>query len=91
VRYQRVKWRHAHAKEPVFLYAEIDDEGWEQRKVDEYRDGRLDRADHDGGSGTTLLADQRIADLAEINSHDEFEAEQISASEFDDVWRRAGR
>ena len=60
-------------REPVLLYAEIDDDGWEQRKGDEYRDGRLDRADHDGGSGTTLLADHRIAEVAEINTHAEFE------------------
>ena len=29
------------ADEPVILYAEIDSDGWEWRKVDEYHDGRL--------------------------------------------------
>jgi hypothetical protein len=64
VRYQRVVWHHDHPDEPIVLYAEVDDDGWERRKVDEYRDGRLDRADASGGSRNKRAASQVVSDLS---------------------------
>ena len=58
VRYQRVIWRHEFENEPTLLWSEIGDDGFETRKVDEYRDGRLDYADENTSTGTTLLGDQ---------------------------------
>jgi hypothetical protein len=43
-RYQLVHWLHEFADEPGRLYSEVDDDGWEIRKVDEYRCGRRDIA-----------------------------------------------
>ena len=45
MRYQRVVWHHDDEDEPVVSWSELDERGWESRKVDEYRDGRLDYAD----------------------------------------------
>lgn len=69
----------------------VDDDGYERRKVDEYRDGRLDRADEAASAGKTLLGDQRVPPLAELERHDEFTAVAISPHEFQAIWERAAR
>ena len=89
VRYQRVTWHHDVADEPTVLWSEITDDGLERRKVDEYRDGRLDYADENGGSGPTLLGDQPIPPIDEIDTKDEFTAAAVSRAEFESVWARA--
>jgi hypothetical protein len=71
------------------LWSEVDEDGFEVRKVDEYRDGRLDYADANSSAGTTLLGDQPIPTLGEINANEEFTAMPISPSDFERVWQRA--
>jgi Domain of unknown function (DUF6881) len=89
MRYQRVIWHHDHEDEPVVLYAEIDDDGYERRKVDEYRDGRLDFADELHETGSTGLGVTPIPPLELINADLEFTADAIDAAVFEAVWRRA--
>lgn len=43
--YLKVLWLHDFADEPVELLSEIGPDGYEMRKVERYRDGRLDFAD----------------------------------------------
>jgi len=92
MRYQRVDWRHNLADEPVRLFSEIDDDGWEQRKVEEFRDRRLTWAGAAAGTdptAETVLSETRLPSLDEINRDLQFHAEDISAEEFEAVWRRA--
>lgn len=90
MRYQRAEWHHDNPDEPVVLYNEIDPDGWETRKVDEYSDGRLHFADAVLEMGTTWLADQP-ADLSveEIDALHEFSATRISRAAFEQVWSKA--
>jgi hypothetical protein len=46
--FQRVRWIHANAEDPVALWAHVVD-GWELRKVDEFADGGLAWADGEQG------------------------------------------
>lgn len=85
-RYQKVIWRHELGDEPVALYSEIDATGAELRKVDEYRDGRLDVADHASETGTTQLSVSEMPSLDEINQQSEFSAQQIDAATFERIW-----
>jgi hypothetical protein len=62
----------------VVPWSEIDDDGRERRKVDEYRDGRIDHADGERSTGTTRLSDQLMPTLDEINAQDEFTASTAS-------------
>jgi hypothetical protein len=89
VRYQRVTWHHDHEDEPVVLWSEIGDDGFERRKVDEYRDGHLDYADEIASRGTTCLGDQQVPTLDEINADNEFSATGVSRSDFEAIWQRA--
>ena len=65
-RYQKVRWNHQLEDEPVILYSEISDLGIETRKVDEYRDGRLDCAGGWRSTGSTFLSEKTMPDPEEI-------------------------
>ncbi len=89
MRYQAVRWLHDLDDQPVVLYSEIDDEGWEVRKVEEYRSGRLDVADAVTTTGSTVLSETPIPPLEDIVTQPEFEGNPITKDEFEDVWHRA--
>jgi hypothetical protein len=88
-RYQRVLWQHELANEPIVLYSEVGDDGMETRKVDQYRDGRLDYADPDHSTGSTFLSVEAMPTIAEIAAQAEFTPLAITRDEFEEVWRRA--
>ncbi|GHF13260.1 hypothetical protein GCM10017786_54080 [Amycolatopsis deserti] len=54
-RYKKVIWHHDLPGEPVLLYSETGDDGYETRKMDLHRGGRQDYADESTSSGTTFL------------------------------------
>jgi hypothetical protein len=89
VRYQAVRWLHELDDEPVLLYSEIDAEGNEVRKVEEYRSGRLDVAAGVTETGSTVLSETPMPSIEEINDQPEFEGRSITKEEFEAVWRRA--
>lgn len=89
MKYLRVRWRHDLAGEPVLIYCEVDDDGWEVRKVDEYAGGRRDLAGSGVETGSTSLAEARTPELEAINDDPQFEGVEITAEEFEVVWRQA--
>lgn len=88
-RYQRIVWKHEFQDEPVILYSEVSDEGVETRKVEQYRDGRMDYAGPGQATGSTLLSEKTMPGLTEIAAQPEFTALAITHDEFEEVWRRA--
>ena len=86
MRYQRVIWHHDFADEPTILWSEIGDDGFECRKVDEYRDGRLSYADGQSSTGSTLLGDQPVPSIDEIDADDEFTATAVADADFETIW-----
>lgn len=89
MRYQRVRWRQDSAEFPVVLYSEVDADGWEVRKVDEYADGRRDLAGEGIETGSTFLGEDQTPPIDEINADPQFDAVEITADEFESVWRAA--
>ena len=87
--YVMVEWAHEAADEPVRLLYELDADGHEQRKVEEYRDGTMHTADTAHGQGTTFLAWEAHPSLAQINADPQFQARAITAQEFEQAWRTA--
>jgi hypothetical protein len=85
--YVRVEWRHDDPDDPVVLFAERDDDRWEVRKVDVFRDGSLIRADADTDDAAgTALGQIPTPPLDEINADPHFAAVSISREEFEDQW-----
>ena len=71
------------------LYSELDDQRWEQRKVEVFRDGRMGFADGErefGGSGLGLMP---WPPLAKIAADPQFEPVEITGPEFEHVWNEA--
>lgn len=86
VRYIHVRWFHDHPDEPVDLYSELTDHGWEVRKVDLFRDGSATFASQTSRSGTSRLGETPIPSLAELNADPQFHGEDIEEGEFEQVW-----
>ena len=89
MKYVLVKWNHDFADEPVLLYSEIDDARWEVRKVEIYRDGRSGYASAAESAGSTRLGEVPVPSLADIATDPQFVPLEITAEEFERVWRAA--
>lgn len=88
--YLRVVWSHSYTEEPIELYSEVDDEGYETRKVQVFRDGRLEWANSEVETELTGLSEHPIGSIEEINSHSDLSASIITKQEFEAIWRQAG-
>ena len=88
MQYIKVRWNHGRADSPVWLYSELDDERWETRKVEVFRDGSIGWASATEETLETRLGECAVPSLEEIASdHDgEFEPAEIDAAEFERVW-----
>lgn len=84
--YLRVVWTHDHADDPVDIVSEIGPDGYETRKVERFRDGRLGWADEDHEVGGTGLGTVAVPPLEEINAQAELRATRIDAAEFERLW-----
>jgi len=82
------RWDHDLLDEPIRVYEEIDERRMEVRKVEEYRDGRLVRADTVNDTRTSLSWEP-LPGVAEIESQAEFSVEPLTAEQFDAVWTKA--
>ena len=91
MKYIIVKWQHQNPGEPTLLYSELDDAGWEIRKVEVFADGRVGYADRSGTNGGTRLSIEPLPSLIEIATDPQFEPREIAKDEFEKVWTgRAG-
>lgn len=86
--YIKVEWIH-NDDDPVLLYSELDDERWEVRKVEVYRDGHADYASATSSTGNTGLGLEPVPTLAEIGDDPEFVPHEIDAIEFEEIWLQA--
>jgi hypothetical protein len=87
--YIRVEWTHESPDDPITLYSELDEERWEVRKVEVFRDGRVTHAWSKGSTGTTQLGDQPTPAVAEIEANPEFSVREIGRADFESVWNEA--
>jgi hypothetical protein len=88
MQYFRVEWIHSFPDEPVDIYFETDDEGWETRKVEFFPDGSVGYAYSTRQKGTTGLAEVKMCPIEEIATQPEFKPHVISREDFESVWQR---
>ncbi|XAS71634.1 hypothetical protein VUN82_21530 [Micrococcaceae bacterium Sec5.1] len=80
-RYQRVDWHQGFDEEPMGMGSEIDAQGFETRKVEQFRDGTSTFANELTATGSTWLSEVALPSLEEINQQQsKFNAEPIEAS-----------
>lgn len=87
--YLRVAWLHEFAEDPVEILSEVGADGYERRKVERFRDGRLGWADGRHEVGGTALGQVPVPSLDAINAQQEFVAARIAGNEFERAWRQA--
>jgi hypothetical protein len=86
VRYVKVAWRHDLDDEPVLYLSELGDDGYEVRKIQFFRDGRSEWADEDHETASVGLSEIAFPAIEDISSQPEFDAEEITAEEFEMAW-----
>lgn len=86
MRYIKVDWKHDVAGDPVTIFSELNDQLWEQRKIEVFRDGRLGYADEDEEVGGSMLGIEPWPDLEALGREPEFVIEDISKDEFESRW-----
>ncbi|MFJ9591195.1 DUF6881 domain-containing protein [Streptomyces virginiae] len=89
MKYWHVNWLHDTADDPVTIYSEIGEDGYETRKVHIYADGRILRADEHHESREIGLGEIPVGDIADVAGQPEFEAKVITQEAFEDVWEKA--
>ncbi|WP_148307028.1 DUF6881 domain-containing protein [Nocardia nova] len=87
MKYLKVKWNHQHPEEPVYFYSELSPERYEVRKIQIYGDGHRDWASETSEHGSAFLAEIQFPSLKEISSDADVQAWDISAEEFEALWK----
>lgn len=86
MRYIDVKWIHNFEEEPIRLVSELDFAGYETRKLEFFRDGRVGFASAAGASPGTELGTVPVQSIGEINGLGEFEGMTIKVMDFEVLW-----
>ncbi|MEU3856976.1 hypothetical protein AB0F03_06305 [Streptomyces sp. NPDC028722] len=86
MRYLKVAWHHTSPDDPVIIWSEIGEDGYEVRKVEQFADGRLGYADASTSVGGSELGEFPVPEVATIAQQKEFSPETISAKAFARKW-----
>lgn len=89
MRYWKVDWQHEFQVEPIRIYSEIGSDGYEVRKVQEYRDGRKLKADELHETGEIGLSEIPVGPIEDVDSQPEFSASLINREDFETEWDQA--
>jgi hypothetical protein len=84
--YLKVSWIHDLKDEPILLYSEIDENRFEVRKIEIYKDDSFGLAMSAYNFGGTLLGLEPLPDISEIANDSQFIPQNISKDEFEEVW-----
>ena len=87
MKYYELNWHHDSDDDPVRLLSEIGADGYEKRKLEFFRDGGVGYASEIESSDTTMLGVKRFPRLEDILAQAEFSGGEISAAQFEDLWR----
>lgn len=87
--YWHVDWLHDVPEDPVTIYSEIGEDGYETRKVHIYRDGRKIRSDEQHESTEIGLSEIPVGDISDVAAQAEFQAEVVTRAVFENAWKDA--
>src|SRR5882724_8188570 len=86
MRYSRLQWNHLHPAEPVEIFSEYDDTGWETRKIERFPDGSIGYASASESAGGTQLSLIQRPPYEEVVAEPEFRVFDLSKDEFERIW-----
>jgi hypothetical protein len=81
--YYKTIWNHTNDYDPIVMYSSIDEERYEMKRLDIFRDGHV--AYFDTRTPMELSEDPYPSDFDEINATDEFDVSEISSIDFENI------
>src|SRR5437762_755633 len=84
-------WLAASSDEAFQYWDELDEERWSIRCVRKYRDGSFEAYSYDSPNWRDEMPEAPIPPVQEVNQDAQFDAREISGSEFEAIWQEAGR
>lgn len=81
--------QHGGMHDPIALASELDDEGYEVRKVEIFANGFLGFASEQASTGSTFLGDAPIPPDSEILKDAQFSLEPMEKEDFERIWEAA--
>nr|WP_213369438.1 hypothetical protein [Mesobacillus boroniphilus] len=86
VEYIYVEWIHDFTDEPIILISELDDNRYETRKIEIYKDGQVGFAYNDVEVLKTGLGIEPVPSIDQIASESEFSPKEITKEDFEKFW-----
>ena len=84
--YIDVVWHHNNPTDPIRLVSELDESGWERRKLEFWENGSVGFASAEEASSDTFLGLVPCPSIEEINEDPQFFAKSIDAVAFEALW-----
>jgi hypothetical protein len=84
--YIDVIWHSTDSADPVRLVSELDEYGFETRKLEFFRDGVVGYADETTSENGCALGELAVPPLAKINEDSQFSGMAITAATFEELW-----
>ena len=88
MKYLKIIWHHNFNDEPKIIYSEVNEEGWELRKIEIFPDGIYGFADSIDKSGSTELSKEPLPSIVDIANDPQFEPSIIISGDFEEIWSR---
>lgn len=89
MKYYQIYWIHDYPTDPIYLYSEVGNDGYEIRKINIYRDNTVGYAIDEIEFNGAGLSEKPFPPLEELNGKDEWDeliSQEISFKEFEQVW-----
>lgn len=84
--YIYVEWIHDFIDEPIILISELDENRYETRKIEIYKDGQVGFAYNDVEVLKTGLGIEPVPSIDQIESESEFSPKEITKEDFEKFW-----
>jgi hypothetical protein len=89
MQYSRLLWNHDSPREPIEILSEYDEDGWECRKVEVFKDGSVSFA-----SNTESIGDSKLSLIPrppdeDVVTEPEFRVFELSKEQFERAWDHA--
>ncbi len=88
MKYIDVQWLHENSEDPVRLLSELDQDGYETRKLEFFSDGCIGFACASAASLGVELGSAPVPPLGVINASEEFNGVEIAPADFEVIWSR---
>ncbi|MBY0547438.1 MAG: hypothetical protein K2W95_09115 [Candidatus Obscuribacterales bacterium] len=89
MKYIKVRWIHEFDDEPILYFEELDDSRYERRRIEIYRSGVICPMTARELEALGPVDHMPLPEVSDLNRDEDFEAEEITAAEFETQWQLA--